>query len=217
VGHLPVFTKISRQTIAATNPNPAIICKIIMASILPHTDEGWFKFFQNIYILALVVTVLATLLVTRYANRVTTNTALQIARANERAAQLERENLEIKQKMAWRTLAGETRTAFINSVKGYGHSITIVQLQDGEAWNYSEQIFSAFKAAGWMAGKNYRQLYDPGGVPQGVICRISTNPDAIVQMAIKSLEQAGAKPNVLRESHLRPDQIEVTVGLKPIA
>jgi hypothetical protein len=140
----------------------------------------------------------------------------EVARANGRTAQLERENLEIKQKMAWRTLNGDERKTFINSVRGAGRQVTVVELEDGEAWNYAESLFSALKEAGWMAGKNYRRPYDPGGVPQGVICRISKTADTTVQTVIKALEKAGANPTIEYGNQLQPGFIEITVGLKPI-
>jgi hypothetical protein len=137
--------------------------------------------------------------------------ALQI-----RAAELERANLEIKQKMAWRSLIGDERKTFVASVRSPNRQITVVELEDGESWNYAENLFSALKEAGWAAGKNYRRPYDSGGVPQGVICRISDNPDPMVQIVVKALEKAGANPTIERGSQLRPDFIEITVGLRSI-
>jgi len=140
----------------------------------------------------------------------------EMTQAAERTAQLERQNLEIKQKMAWRSLSGEERKAFIDSVRSSGRQITVIELEDGESWNYAENLFSALKEAGWMAGKNYRRPYDPGGVPQGVICRISKTADTTVQKVVQALEKAGASPTVEYGNQLQPSFIEITVGLKAI-
>jgi hypothetical protein len=178
--------------------------------------DNWAAFFTLLVVIGVAGELVVHILSSRASSKLIALQNQEVAQANERTAQLERENLEIKQKMAWRSLSGNERKTFIASVRGAGRQVTIVELQDGEAWNYSEQIFSAFKEAGWAAGKNYRQLYDSGGVPRGVICRVSTTPDTTVQTVIRSLEQAGAKPNITQEAHLRPDFIEITVGLRPI-
>lgn len=167
-------------------------------------------------IIGLVIGVVSTVLVVWMGHNRDSYLEQKLATTNRQTAELEAQNLEIKQKMAWRSLGGDNRKTFVNSVRAAGRQVTIVELQDGESWNYAEQIFSAFKEAGWTTNKNYRQIYDSGGVPQGVVCRIAPNPDSAVQSAMKALETAGANPETRKETHLRPDFLEITVGLKPI-
>jgi hypothetical protein len=215
-----VLIRINRQTIAAANAIPAIICKIVMANFLAHTDASWLKFFQNIYTVGLVITVLATILVNRYASRIAANTTLQVAEANkvaalanQRAEELEKENLEIKRQMADRFLTAEERKTFIDSVRGGGHAATVTFIQDREAAEYAQAIFSALKDAGWSVGKDYRQPYDPDPLPHGIICRISKTPDAMVRAVIDALGKIGANPRV-ENVQSGPYFIDIVVGTK---
>jgi hypothetical protein len=201
---------------AATAITQHIIRKM---SIFPTTVEGltrWNGIFSGLYIAGLVVGAVSSAGIIYCGSRLQSAANLRIAETNKRAAELEKENLEIKRKMAWRSLSGDERKAFIDSVRGSGHQVTVVELEDGEAWNYAENLFSALREAGWAAGKNYRRPYDSGGVPQGVVCRISKNPDAMVQIVVKALEKAGANPTIEYGNQLRPEFIEITVGLRSI-
>lgn len=178
--------------------------------------DNWAAFFTFLVVIGVGGEFIVHILSSRASGRLISiqneeGKALQI-----RAAELERANLEIKQKMAWRSLIGGDRKAFVDSVRNSGRQVTVVELEDGEAWNYAENLFSALREAGWMAGKNYRRPYDAGGVPQGVICRISNNPDAAVQTVVKALEKAGANPTIEYGNQLRPEFIEITVGLRSI-
>jgi hypothetical protein len=191
-----------------------------MTNILPHTDGSWLKFFQNIYTVGLIITVLATILVNRYASRIASNTTLQVAEAqkvaalaNQRAEELEKENLEIRRQMADRFLADPERKVLIARVRVPGRQIKVTRIGDPEAQRYADMIASAFTEAGWGVDRSFRPPYDPDPTPKGVICRISKSPDPMVKAVINALGEAGVNPKV-EEVQGAPSFIEIVVGSK---
>jgi len=183
-------------------------------------------FLNVFYIGALVIGAASSAGLVYCNNRLQRDANLKIAQANEsaalaeqRAEELTNENLEIKKKMAWRTLEGEDRKSFIDAIQTPSdeHHVIVIRLQDGESWNYSGQILSAFTTAvGWIRTEGSKHLYGSGEIPQGVICRVSANPDAVIERTIHALEKANVNPIVKREPNLPANTIEITVGLKPV-
>jgi hypothetical protein len=142
--------------------------------------------------------------------------ANQIAgQANERAEELAKQNLQIRKEMASRVLAEDTRRRFINSVRSPGHVGTVTYIQDTEAADYANDIFSALKEASWSVGKQYRQAYDPDPRPSGVTIQISSNPDPIVKLVIAALQEAGANPKTETVHAQDRGFINIVVGKKP--
>jgi hypothetical protein len=193
-----------------------------MANILPHTDAGWLKFFQNIYTIALITTVLATVFINRFASRIATSTAIQIAKANEiaavaneRTAQLQKENLEIRRQMADRFLTPTERKTIVEGLSSYrGHHVIIQLLPESEPKDYGNSIIAALEEAGWVVQKNQALLSPSSVTPRGLVLRLGRHPDSGAK-ALEAVLQA-LEPNLkLDEADAQQDSYaELQVGTK---
>jgi hypothetical protein len=188
----------------------------------PNTDEGWLKFFQGIYTWALIVTVVSTILVTRYASRIANSTNLKIAEAkresalaNVRAEELAHENLEIKRKMADRFLTDAERKTIVTALSSYrGHHITVAALNEAEAQDYAASIISALTDAGWSVQNNKIWTYAPTKTPRGLLCKVGPHPDSAVEALKTVFQSIGITLRVEIADAQQNSFIELTVGVK---
>jgi hypothetical protein len=177
--------------------------------------------FTAVYIVALVAGAVSSTGIIYCSTRLQRDANLKIAEANksaalanERAEELEKENLQIRKDMADRFLTDDEKSALIN-LGGHGRVMTMTFIADREATDYARLLESAFKSGGWSVGRQYRQQYDPDPTPHGVICRVSKNPDQAVKAVITVLQTVRANPRIEEAPNSRPDFLDIVVGSKP--
>lgn len=112
-----------------------------------------------------------------------------------------------------RVLTTEQRHAITATLHPYGgHRITITKLGDAEAGAFADQIIGVFTEAKWQIQRNFVGLMAPP--VYGVMCRVSSRPDAAAKAAISSFQAANIRLAV-ESAEAEPDYIELFIGLKP--
>lgn len=111
----------------------------------------------------------------RYADAETARAQADAAKANERAAELELETEQLREKIAWRRLTPEQVSLLTKSFRDFPFPITVADLQgDPESTTYGEDITAALKRAG-IAVKQEDLVYAGGPPPSGLL--VSRTPD----------------------------------------
>jgi hypothetical protein len=237
VGHPATFAKF--RMISITTKTPVTIAMVHITtramSIFPSTIDGLTRMIGVLnwfYLTALVVGVISTAGIVHFSGVLQKAKDEQLAQqriaadvkiaeankvaalANQRAEELEKENLEIRKQMADRFLVDPERKAFIGQVRIQGRQIKVTKIGDPEAQRYATMIASALTEAGWGVENGFIPIYDRNPAPKGVICRVSKQPDAAVRLVIDALGRAGANPRI-EEAQSAPAYIEIVVGSKP--
>jgi hypothetical protein len=140
----------------------------------------------------------------------------QIALANERTAIVEKENLEIKRRMADRFLTNGERQSIVNGLSPYaGHQIAVVTMPDSEANDYGNSFISAFQEARWGVQHIHVATHGSSATPRGLTLKLSPHPDAGVKTLMATLQKLGMSIK-FEEVETREDTFaELTVGIRP--
>jgi hypothetical protein len=150
---------------------------------------------------------------------------LQIALANERAANAERETarltkaaedersarIKIEERMAWRRITARQHDEFVSALKPYGGSVVgLRQLGDEEAKTFADDIMKVFDDSGWTVAKSYSGIVSPP--PYGLICIVDDRTPAGKELGalLKTLPTAN-----VRFAPVRDGVASIFVGLKP--
>ncbi len=145
------------------------------------------------------------------------------AQANERANQMEvqaeelrRQNLEIQRKINPRFLTTAEQQTILDAIRPFhGHQIILTRLGDGEAGPYGDNIIGVFQKAGWTVQVNHVGMYMPP--TYGIVCRISTHPDAAVRDLIAAFAKAKIELTIQEVAAASSDSwVDMLVALKPV-
>jgi len=145
---------------------------------------------------------------------------LDIAQANERAANAERETARLTSKLADRTLSNTQVAAIAMKLVPYaGQEVEIVAyMQDKESVGIANRILAAFNAAGWKYIRPEHWVGLIGGIV-GVFVNVDET-DAHLTQAAKAVVSALNEQGILAELQPKNDpshtdkRITVSVGAK---
>jgi hypothetical protein len=196
-------------------------------SIFPSTVESltrWNGILSSFYIAALVVGAVSSAGIIYCGSRLQSAANLKIAEAQVEQERLKQENsklrleiIEIQRKMTNRFLTDDERKTLIERLSPFkGHHIIITALTESEPRDFSNNIISVFREAGWSIQSNTIVAYGPSATPHGVICKLARHPDDGT-VAVKTALQAIGIDLKLEQADAQQDSfIELTVGLKTL-
>lgn len=150
---------------------------------------------------------------------------LQIAQANERAANAEKETARLKrtaederiarvrieERMAPRRITSKQHDEFVSVLIPYSGSVVgLEQLGEKEATTFAEDILNVLSDSGWNVLKSFSGIVSPP--PYGLICIVddSTPAGKALGALLKTLPTAN-----VRFSPVKGGVASILVGLKP--
>ena len=190
------------------------------------TLESWNTFFQIGSAVLLGLTFLVgtgaiwtSQILNARLNRQVAETRLDLERQRERAANAERQLLELQQRVAWRRFTPEQREALSKSLtaaepKGLVHVANL--LGDGEANAFAAEIEGVLRTAGWQTAPLGQVMFAPEG-PIGLWLHIQPGgqPPAYAVSLQQAFEAAGIE--LPRREMDSPRPVTIVVGTKPEA
>jgi hypothetical protein len=142
----------------------------------------------------------------------------QTAKANERAAALEKEAANaraeqerLKAQLAWRRLTKEQHDFLVAALRPHATKLDLSHPDDSEAALLASEIEQTLKEAGWTVS-NSTGFWAPKP-PIGII--VGQQSDTIPHPLAKALADAGFQ--IIIEPGLPADQLKLIVGVKPPA
>jgi hypothetical protein len=133
---------------------------------------------------------------------------LQAAKANERAEELQHENLEIRQKVAGRRISREQHDILIKQLSINPDTFAMETMTEGETTMYASDILKALNDTGWTLKDTVSLPLDKSW--QGVTISLSTDPAA--SRLVSAFQAAGIPVQWFTEKR---DIATVWVGAKP--
>lgn len=139
-----------------------------------------------------------------------------MAAANARAAQAERELTKVKERIASRTISDEQRTRLRQALKPIQKRPVkiIAVLGDEEAGKFAKEISDILKGAGWIDIHMSRGVFS-GGI-DGVEIRIrdrETVPVSALQMA-RAFDSVGFDPSLVLDPSVAEGAMEIIIGIE---
>lgn len=132
-------------------------------------------------------------------------------KANERAAGIEKENMELKKRLAWRRIDQEQHNHLVAMLGPYaGTIVQITKLGDMEAGTFAGDIIKTFSDAHWAVRQNFAGIMSPP--PYGLSCAIDETTPAgkALAEALRQLPTAN-----VRVAPISGGIASIIVGLKP--
>jgi hypothetical protein len=133
----------------------------------------------------------------------------EAGRANERAEELSKENLDLRQRIAPRRITREQHDVIVNALRNAPATFDIEVMGDGESGAFASDIFKTLTDAGWTAGQKSFPL---GEIWTGLSV-FTTNDPAAIEL-IKAFQ--AAQIFVAVGNSPRP-RATIMVGAKPAA
>ena len=126
----------------------------------------------------------------------TTMLDLELEQQRERAANAEKQLLELRERLAPRTLNTQQQANITQKAKAFTkHKINIITpADDVEIINVGNKIIDALQAAGWLVG--FRTGVDTSRAVSGMIVEVDPNADRTVQEAANNLVTILAAENL---------------------
>jgi hypothetical protein len=154
------------------------------------------------------------------------NTALALAKQQERAANAERELLELKERVAPRRLTAAQRTALLAALKAAapkGRVDVVCSVGDGEARSFAIEILATLKDAGWPTLGSVSAEFvtgfgtlvvvkGPADAPAGTV--FPDAPRHAVSLS-RAFSAAGLEIGTNAAPHLKADEVKLVVATKP--
>ncbi|MGE0644779.1 MAG: hypothetical protein AB7P24_14005 [Nitrospira sp.] len=139
-----------------------------------------------------------------------------MAAANARAAQAERELTKVKERIASKTISDEQRTRLRQALKPIQKRPVkiIAVLGDEEAGKFAKEISDILKGAGWIDIHMSRGVFS-GGI-DGVEIRIRDRekvPVSALQMA-RAFDSVGFDPSLVLDPSVAEGAMEIIIGME---
>lgn len=139
-----------------------------------------------------------------------------MAAANARAAQAERELTKVKERIASKTISDEQRTRLRQALKPIQKRPVkiIAVLGDEEAGKFAKEISDILKGAGWIDIHMSRGIFS-GGI-DGVEIRIRDRekvPVSALQMA-RAFDSVGFDPSLVLDPSVAEGAMEIIIGME---
>jgi hypothetical protein len=170
----------------------------------------------NIGLIAgLGVGIISTILVVWMGNIKEDYLRIRLGEQSERTVVLEKANLDLQRKLAWRFLSENEENTILEAARRYpGHRIDLAYLGDAEASSYEAKFRTLFREkAKWQVQENAR--HTPPNPIFGLTFRTSSAPDQAAVDLMAAFQKAGME--VKKETVATPHNtfLELIVGLKP--
>jgi hypothetical protein len=143
------------------------------------------------------------------ATKVAATATQRAADANVRAEQLEKENLEIRQKVAGRRISKEQHDVLVNILSGQPSTFDVDSFNDGETGLFASDILKTLTDAGWTVRGKYFPLAMSW---QGLNVSQSTNPASV--RLLEAFQAAGLPVSWFTEKG-QGDVPTIWIGGKP--
>jgi hypothetical protein len=134
---------------------------------------------------------------------------LETAKADERATQLERENLEIRTKIAGRRITQEQHEILHSELAKSPGIFNIQSMIDGESALFASDIFQTFVGANWTIDKKEFPL---GEIWTGLIIFQTDDPAAL---RVAEAFKAAHIPFLIGDAEHKKEKLTIMVGAKP--